>query len=194
MERQKSARISQREYAHLLGISNEAVSKAIREGKIDKGWDKVEKKIIVDQANIEWGALHMKTNVFKLLQQQPGEESQQADYWESAIGKKNGLTLTNESSFAEAKRVREIIQAQLAALNLKERKEELVRKDEVYKQLYAFGQQIRIAIMATPDRGIDAILASKSRAEAHNIMSASLIEVLEGLTNVEFDFVPRQPT
>lgn len=185
-------RISQREYAKRLGISNEAVSKAIREGKIDKGWDRLEGKIIVEYANREWGALHLKTNVSQILQQEPGEEWQSPADWQPAGGKKSGLTLTNESSFAEAKRVREIIHAQLAALDLKERKGELVRKEEVYKQLYAFGQQVRIAIMATPDRGIDAILASKNRAEAHNILSSSLQEALEQLTNVEFNFSPKQ--
>lgn len=190
MGREYLERISQREYANRLGLSNEAVSKAIREGKIDKGWDRQEGKIIVEYANREWGALHMKTNVSRLLQQEPGEEVQPAD-WPSS-GKRSGLTLTNESSFAEAKRVREIIYAQLAALDLKERKEELVRKDEVYKQLYAFGQQIRVALMSTPDRGIDAILASKNRAEAYNILAGALQEVLEGLTNVEFDFSPKQ--
>jgi hypothetical protein len=147
---------------------------------------------VVEHADREWGALHLKTNVSQILQQDPGEEWQQSGDWQATANKKAGLTLTNESSFAEAKRVREIIQAQLAALDLKERKEELVRKDEVYKQLYSFGQQIRIALMATPDRGIDAILASKSRAEAYNILSNSLLEALEGLTSVEFDFSPKQ--
>lgn len=181
-------RISQREYAKRLGISNEAVSKAIREGKIDRGWDKQEGKIIVEYANREWGALHLKTNVSRLLQQEPGEDWQQG----GADAKRPGLTLTNESSFADAKRVREIIHAQLAALDLKERKEELVKKEEVYKQLYAFGQQVRIAVMTTADRSIDTILAAKNRTEAYNILSVCLQEALEGLTNVEFDFSPKQ--
>ena len=189
MERINLEKISQREYAKRLGISNEAVSKAIREGKIDKGWDREEEKIIVPYANKEWGALHMKTNVSQLLQQEVGEEAQVDG---QSPARKGGLTLTNESSFADAKRVREIIHAQLAALDLKERKGELVRKDEVYKQLYAFGQQVRLAVMATPDRGIDAILASKTRAEAYQILSGALQEALEELANVEFDFSPKQ--
>lgn len=191
MREEGSERISQREYAKRLGISNEAVSKAIREGKIDKGWDREEGKIIVEYANKEWGALHMKTNVSRLLQQEPGEEGPSSADWASP-GKKGGLTLTNESSFADAKRVREIIHAQLAALDLKERKGELVKKEEVYKQLYAFGQQVRIAVMTTPDRIIDTLLAAKNRMEAYTILSACLLEALEGLTNVEFDFSPKQ--
>lgn len=194
MGREHLELVSQREYARRLGVSNEAVSKAIREGKIYKGWNKQEGKIIVEIANREWGALHMNTNVSRLLQQEPGEEwHQSSSDATGSSGKRAGLTLTNESSFAEAKRVREIIYAQLAALDLKERKEELVRKDEVYKQLYAFGQQVRVALMATPDRGIDAILASKSRAEAYNTMVGFIQEALEGLTNIEFNFSPKQP-
>lgn len=184
-------RISQREYARRLGISNEAVSKAIREGKIDRGWDKVDGKIIVEYANIEWGTLHMSTALPSLFSPEELETTEERPVQRLANTGQKGLSLTNESSFAEAKRVREIIQAQLAALDLKERKEELVKKDEVYKQLYTFGQQMRLTLLATPDRGIDAILAAKNRTEAYNILSATIIEALEHLTNPQFDFTPR---
>lgn len=192
MSGDKFERISQREYARRLGLSNEAVSKAIREGKIDRGWDKVEGKIIVEYANIEWGALHMGTSMPSLFPEQMLETTEERPLQRLPTPAGKGLSLSNESSFAEAKRVKEIIQAQLAALDLKERKEELVKKDEVYKQLYTFGQQMRIALMATPDRGIDAILAAKSRSEAYNILSTAIVEALEQLTNPHFDFTPRQ--
>lgn len=192
MSGERLERISQREYARRLGLSNEAVSKAIREGKIDRGWDKVEGKIIVEYANIEWGALHLNTSMPSLFPQEILEATEEQSLQRPPVIGGKGLSLTNESSFAEAKRVREIIQAQLAALDLRERKEELVKKDEVYKQLYAFGQQMRMALMAIPDRSIDGILASKNRTEAYNILSASLLETLEQLTTTKLDFTPRQ--
>lgn len=102
------------------------------------------------------------------------------------------MQLSGSSSYGDAKRVREIIQAQLSALDLKERKAELVQKEEVYKQLYVFGQQLRVSILAIPDRVIDNILASKSRAAAHNILSEAIHESLEGLTKRQLDFSPKQ--
>lgn len=175
-------RMSQREYATYLNISNNAVSRAVIDGRIKKGWDSRAGKIIVEHADKEFGLLHRKTTVSVAL---PGEDEP----------KENGggtLQLSGSSSYGDAKRVREIIQAQLAALDLKERKGELVQKEEVYKQLYVFGQQLRVSVLAVPDRVIDNVLASKSRAEAHNLLSSALHETLEGLTTRQLDFSPKQ--
>lgn len=178
MAKRTQERISQREYARRLGISNEAVRKAIEAGKIVKGWDKKEGKIILDIANKEWGALHFKNNINEIVSEIGGNKSEG-----------NNLSLNGDSSFAEARRVKEIIQAQLVALDLKERKGELVKKDQVYKELYAFGQQMRTSLQAIPDRVIDNVLAAKSRSEAHTLVTEAIHEVLESLTTgKEFNF------
>ncbi len=178
MAKRTQERISQREYARRLGVSNEAVRKAIDSGKIVKGWDKKEQRIIFDIANKEWGALHFKNNINAIVNDE-GDGG--------TVGK--NLSLNGDSSFADARRVKEIIQAQLVALDLKERKGELVKKDQVYKELYAFGQQMRTSLQAVPDRVIDNILASKSRAEAHTLLTDAIHEVLEILTaGKEFNF------
>lgn len=175
-------RVSQREYAAYLGISNEAVSRAVKDGRIKKGWDSKAAKIIVEHADMEFGLLHKKTTV--PIEPLPGEDPPQQT--------PGSLQLSGNSSFGEAKRVREIIQAQLAALDLKERKGELVSKEEVYKQLFAFGQQIRAALMAIPDRIIDNLLASKQRADAHNLLTGEIHSALENLTKTDFNFQGRQ--
>lgn len=54
-------KVSQREYARRIGLSNTAVSKAIRQGKIKKGWDRISGKIIVQYANEEYGDKHLTT-------------------------------------------------------------------------------------------------------------------------------------
>jgi phage terminase Nu1 subunit (DNA packaging protein) len=201
MGRKQLERISQREYARRLGISNELVSRAVKNGHIKKGWDKEAGKIIVEHANVEWGAMYMKTDVTQVLAQpvadEPDNEQGEADYVEDQGGgvpqevNNNNLKLTERTSFAEAKRVREIIEAQLAALELKEKKGELVSKAQVEKQLFAFGQQIRVSILIIPDRIIDNLLAATNRAEAHKILTDELHAALETLANKEFDFKPR---
>lgn len=177
-------RMTQREYAKYLDISNEAVSRAVRDGRIKKGWDKKEEKILVEHANKEFGFLH-KDNL-------PGVgvdvDDDEADD-EEITGDTSALN--SRSSYMEAKRVKEVMQARLAELDLKERQGELVRKDEVYKHLFAYGQTLRISILAIPDRIIDNLLAAKSRAEAHGILQVELHKALEDMTTKEFDFTPR---
>ena len=181
-------RMSQRAYAEYLGISNTAISDAVKDGRIKKGWDKKAQKIIVELADKEFGLLHKKTNIAELLAD-PGPNGEDEL---TQIETSDELKLTAKSSYGEAKRIREIIQARLAALDLKERKGELVNKDEVYKQLYAFGQQLRIAILSAADRVIDNVLACKTRAEAHSILFTDLHGTLENLATKAFDFTPKE--
>ncbi|MBS1669200.1 MAG: hypothetical protein JST58_17640 [Bacteroidetes bacterium] len=48
-------KISQRQYAAMLGVSNTAIGKAIKAHYINKGFDKQSRKIVVSIANEEWG-------------------------------------------------------------------------------------------------------------------------------------------
>jgi hypothetical protein len=185
-------KVSQREYARRLGISNEAVSKAVREGRIKDGWNKKEGKIIVEKADREFGLLYKKTNVTEILETEPGKQPIPQQQ-QSATGSGGGtLQLTGNSTYGEARRVKEVIQAQLAALDLKERKGELVSRDEVFKKLYDFGQQMRTAFVSIPERHIDAIRGADTRHAAALILTDALYEVLEKLSKQDFDFKPRQ--
>ena len=186
MGRKPLEKVSQREYARRLNVSNEAVSRAVGDGRIKKGWSEKERKIIVAHANAEWGALHMQSKIEKYLPAANDGINQPA-----AEGTGSTLNLHGGSSYGDAKRVGEILRTQMVALDLKERKGELVSKDEVYKQLFAYGQQLRNAFNTIADRHIDSILASKSRAEAHSILTSAIYDLLEGVTSKEFDFKPR---
>ncbi|RAJ00457.1 hypothetical protein LX64_04163 [Chitinophaga skermanii] len=160
--------LSQRQYAKEIGVSNEAVRRAIKDGKIVKGWDAATKKIIPEIANAEWGYIHNAASTDNHVNDTP----------------KKGLTLDSDSSYNDAKRVKEILSAQLIALELKEKKEELVNKAAVYQELFKFGQQIRTAFLNIPDRTIDNIIAAETRSEAHAILTNAIHEVLEKLTSI----------
>lgn len=180
MARPALERISQREYARRLNVSNEAVSKAVKEGRIKKGWDEKERKIIVNHANAEWGNFHIQQNAKRIVSTPAGGALNE----EEPVGNDSGA-LTNHTSYANAKRVKEIALAQHAILDLKKRKGELVEKGQVYKQLFSFGQQLRTALMAIPDRSIDEILSKKTRAEAHLALTEAIHKVLEAATKKE---------
>ncbi len=218
MGRKGMERVSQREYARRLGVSNTAVANAIEDGKIVKGWDKKAKKIIVGKANEEWGNIHLAANQEHLNEQQeiikgvhsynpeatrpePApkkiEQSQKPklepdDTFAEAVLELENFNLNSKTTFAEALRVEKVAKAKMAELELKKAMGDLVVKDEVYKQLFAFGQEVRQAILVVPDRCIDAVIAAKNRSEAHNTLLKELHEALEKLTSPKLDFQPRQ--
>jgi hypothetical protein len=189
MGRKGHERISQREYARRLGVSNELVSRAIKEGKISsKGWDAKAGKIVFEIANREWGVLYIKQDATEALIQQPeGMPPVPAEEVSTPI-----ISLTPSTTFAEATRVEKLMSAKLKTLDVQERTGELVSKEHVYKELFAFGQQIRTSILAVPDRFIDNILAAPNRGEAHIVLTSALHEVLESLTDPKIDLKPRQ--
>jgi hypothetical protein len=193
MGRKAFEKVSQREYARRLGISNEAVSRAVREGRIKKGWNEKEGKIIVEYADREFGLLHKNTNVSQLL----SDSTEQTNDVPTTTTEKmpvddGGLVLNSKVSYGEARRIKEIISGQLLALELKQKKGELVNRDEVYKKLYEFGQELRTALLVVPDRTIDLILAADSRHESHKLLVDALYEVLETITNRKIDFSTRK--
>src|SRR5688500_15726197 len=113
MGRKGFEKVSQREYARRLNISNEAVSKAVREGRIKKGWNAKEGKIIVEAADREWGLIHKQTNVTELITAKPEGESSNDP---APVPNGGRMELNSSSSYGDARRVKEVIQAQLAAL------------------------------------------------------------------------------
>lgn len=207
MGRKLLEKVSQREYARRLGVSNEAVRKAVIDGRITKGWDKKEGKIIVEKANEEWGNIHIQVakegahsqneaiaRVQALTyQQQPTKPAKPRfedpeDTEITAFGELeqyNSLRVASDAQFAEALRVEKIAKARQEIIKLQELTGSLVNKTEVYKQLFGFGQSVRQAVLAVPDRCIDEVIAQTTRAEAHQILIKYLHEALEKITEAD---------
>jgi hypothetical protein len=168
--------LSQRAYAKELGLSHNAVSKAIKEGKLVKGWDKEKQKIILPAADLEWGHLHREVDTSEVL----------SDGGDSGLGEMGRtLTLKADTPFGEARRIREIITAKLASLDLDERKGELVKRTEVQSQLFAYGQQMRKAMEQLPVRIVDSVRAATERDEAVRLAEDAISDVLRQLTSIE---------
>jgi len=184
MARKGYEKISQREYARRLGISNEAVSKAVREARIKKGWNKKENKIIVQHADKEFGVLFKNENLIPETTDPVENGSEVSSNGDIRKGS-DKLTLTAKSSYSEARRVQAILQAELTGKELAKITGELVNKEAVYKQLFTYGQNLRTQLLAIPDRTIDNIMSSKTRTEAHTLLTNALYEALESLTNTD---------
>lgn len=95
------------------------------------------------------------------------------------------LKPVQDDTLAAARKAQEVYKAKIAELDYKKRIGDLVAKDEVYKALFAFGQELRTQFQAIPDRVVDNMLAASSRNEAHIILYEAITKVLENLADIE---------
>ncbi|MGZ3837806.1 MAG: hypothetical protein ACXVPE_16290 [Bacteroidia bacterium] len=170
-------KLSLRKYAETLGISHTAVAKAIKAGHISKGYDPKTKKIIVEVANKEWG------NEVKEKKSQDKSISEDAPFDETNLTGQDYKPLEETLSFNEARRRKEIYNAEIARVEALRVQGLYVEKAAVYSALSAFGIGIRNRLQAIPDRHIDTIIAAKTRFDAHNILVNAIYEALTELTS-----------
>lgn len=176
----KSNIVSISEYARICRVSRTAIQKAIKSGRINKGYDSAIKKIIVDEADKEYGY----NAVIKKTNEKLNEKVSQERLEELSNIPVSEIKLNSTDSANEADRKLTIIKAQRDLLKLKTESGELVNRDAVYKELYEHGKEIRLSLQAIPDRIIDQVI-SLERNAAHKMMSEAISEVLLKLSNVK---------
>lgn len=96
-----------------------------------------------------------------------------------------GTLPDGRKSKAELDRLNAEVKLQLSALDLKERKGQLVDKDKVYRALYELGQETKRNVMSVADKTIDNILAAPNRAEAYQILYTALNDALTTVSNIK---------
>lgn len=170
MGRKGYEKVSQREYARRLNISNEAVSRAVKDRRISKGWDAKEKKIIVEIANQEFGNLHADlTN--SNIQKSTNQENEKKPLVSGALNRNTPMP--------ELKKVHQLQIIEEQDILNKRLKETLVDKEKFIKYFRDFGNEVQTKILSVPDRIIGKILIAKSRNEAHQILYNELHDILE---------------
>ncbi len=180
-------RISIKEYARRMEVSDTAIAKAINTGKIVEGVVRDEKNrpwIIPDIATKEWAKAYnpnygRKPKSYALLDAAAAQETKE-DAQQPTTG--------SGKSIVELKRLQSEIRIQRDALSLRREKGELVDKKKVYGQLFAMGQELRTNLQVIPDRVIDSILAAADRNEAHGILYNAISEALASMA----DFTKRE--
>lgn len=183
----ESKRVSIREFARLVGVSDMAVRKAIQAGKISESidWSNPQRpKIDAVQAAQEWGKnynpMYERTDKVSENIKVEGKtvakpKPDQKDEPHPAQGGR---------SIAEIKRQTAEVKLRLAAVELKQKQGQLVDKDLVYRSLFAAGQEMRTALQSIPDRCIDNIISAASRSEAHTILYTEITDALERLVDI----------
>jgi len=168
--------LSIRKYALLIGCSHTAVAKAIKNGYITKGWDPEIKKIIVDIANSEWGnSILEKTEKIKVnVNVHP--------FKTSYLGKNDNNPVSEEITFSEARRKKEIYNAEIARIAALKEQGLYVEKEKVYSQLFEFGAIIRSTLQTVPNRVTDNMLSAGTRNKAYLLLVNAINEALDGLS------------
>lgn len=173
----KEKYLSIRAYAKRIGVSHASIQKAIKAGKISKGYDSETKTINPDIADQEYG---FQTEIKKIGEKLKENISQQQLDAYSGVDVVE-IQISHQDTAPEALRKQIIIKAQLDLLKLKTESGQLVNKEEVYKEIYAYGKEIRMSLQAIPDRIIDQLL-TMDRNDAHKLLTESINESLIKLT------------
>ena len=187
-------KVSIREFARRVGVSDVAVGKAIAAGKIVQAIDYTNPKrpkIDPDVALQEWGKnydpSYQRTDK---VNERMGEgvktpkPTKAKPKPPSPDSEPETPQQPGAKSLAEIKRQAAEVKLHISAIELKEKKGQLVDKDKVYKALFAAGQEVRTAFQAVPDRVIDDILAAKTRNEAHSVLFNAIADTLETLSEI----------
>lgn len=165
--------VSIRAFGRWLNVSDTAVHKAMKAGKISGNAIAKDGKIIPKLAADQWGKVYdPRYGNSRAL------ESKFVDGASSQGVEEGGATL------AAAKRAKAVYDAKLAELEYKEKAGILVKQEDVYRNLFGFGQEIRSRLQAIPDRVIDEILACKGRNQAHLILYNAISIELEFLSEL----------
>lgn len=189
--------ISVKEFARRMQVSDTAVHKAIRAGKIVKGTAGEGKSRVIypTVAEDEWRQAFDPSYAgrSKALDKRlaaPVATSAPIAGTNPDTGAKvaqnapGAAASVEDTSLAAAKRVQAVLKAQQMRLELEQAQGRLVDKNAVYDALYAAGAEVRSAIMAVPDRCIDDLMACKTRAEAFTLLHEALAEALQTVTEV----------
>jgi hypothetical protein len=192
--------VSIREYARQKGVSDTAVHKAIAAGHIlDDALQIVDgKKKGIDPslADFQWSQ-----SISVAKSRKPDPESRftapkpapkPAPVRDIPADTSLAPTANGAPSTAKAQQVEAVFKAKLRELEFKKKSGSVVDKAQVYRALFAAGQEIRTAFQSIPDRTIDDILAAPSRNDAHTILARAIDEALNIVQDIQTRPISRE--
>ena len=161
--------ITMAELATLKNVSRTAVSKKIKSGKLEGA--------IV---NHNGRKLVNKEEAFRLwdLQAPPSKDTTVRKQLKQEIDAK---TEDQIPAYGESKAKREYFLAELAKLDVEEKKEQLVSVDEIKKSSFAKARAMREALTNLADRLSHQLAGEDDATVIHNILSIEHREALENL-------------
>jgi len=197
MKEEEEQRVSVRAYARMLGISDTAVLKAYKAGKIPEGIIYPEgggrPYVLPVKASKAWGKnlnpdsgnnIHLIENIENAnkgnelnIKPKAKPSTPQVPISEADL---NTTPEADETitSLTEAKRVEAVYKAKLLRLEYLEKEKELISYRDVNKQLAEMGIKIREALESLPNKLVDNIIAQQGRNESVIVFNKAIKELL----------------
>ena len=162
--------ISMAELAKLKNVSRMAVSKKVKSGKLDSA-----------VVNHNGRKLINKEEAFRLwdIQALPSKDTTVRKQLKQKI---NAKTEDEIPAYGESKAKREYFLAELAKLDVEEKKEQLVSVDEIKKSSFAKARAMREALTNLADRLSHQLAGEDDATVIHKIIYSEHREVLENLS------------
>jgi predicted DNA-binding protein YlxM (UPF0122 family) len=150
--------LTQSEFARRVGVSKQAVHKAINKGRLTES-------IVRDGDNV-------------LVKEEQGMEE-----WQKTMKSFTPTTekLKTAEQYNQARTLKETFNAKLAKLEFDEKSGLLVSKELVKKQAFEAGRITRNQILAIPDRVAGELAACSDTHECFTILTNELVKALENL-------------
>jgi predicted transcriptional regulator len=170
--------ISQSEFAKLMGVSKQAVSKAVSEGRIQLILDHSDGKMKLnpDLASKQWREKTLPrienskiTNPFKESKELKEEFGSKAPH------------LMDDADLMEAKTEKERFQAKLLELEFKEKTGELISAEKAKREAFKLGRILRDAILNVPSQICNELAADTDSFVVHQKLSMALTRALEAM-------------
>ncbi len=162
--------LSIRGYARHRGVSEAAVRKAIRQGRISKSkTGKINPKI----ANSEWGKNTDPAQIKAIFSEE------KPDYNQNSIP-----NTANGPSYQQSRAIKEAYGAKLLRLQFEKESKKLIPVDEVKIIAFNAARMTRDRILNIPDRVIPQLVGKTDIFEMKEILKAELIKALEELSKV----------
>lgn len=166
-------------------MSDTAVHKAIKAGHIHANALKVvkgrTKGIDPDIADSQWSSTISENKSRKSDVSERFKKTRSAP----ASDLREDMRPQDSLSTAKAQQVEAVYKAKLRKLEFETKSGSLVDKSQVYRALFAAGQEIRSAFEGIADRYIDEILAAPTRNDAHTVLQSAIDEALKSVSDLK---------
>ncbi|NBV07407.1 MAG: hypothetical protein EBS06_09290 [Proteobacteria bacterium] len=162
--------LSIRAYARHRGVTEAAVRKAIRQGRVSKGKNG---KINPKTADKEWGQNTDPAQIKAVFTEE------KPDYSQNSIP-----NATNGPSYQQSRAIKEAYGAKLLRLQFEKESKKLISIDDVKVSAFNAARMTRDRILNIPDRVIPQLVGKTDIFEMKEILKAELIKALEELSKV----------
>lgn len=157
--------VSKSKYAEMRGCAPSAVTKAIAEGRITTVQSDGREMIDPEVADIQW-----QRNTRARIDSTSATEASRAVIVAHEVGARE--------TYEDARRRRELAEAQIAELKLLEQMGSLVRLTEVRSAMAAKVAAMREALMQIPSRLVPVLAAESDPAKIHASLESELVQAL----------------